>query len=1688
MRHDHHDELDKHLDDLRRSTNRAPRPEFLHALETRVQDHFLHTTPMSSFVKNFFHKPILWIPSAAVVTAAVVAIVWFQPWIGKINRTTPGYDKLVIQRDVALDNFTLTATKSDSLGASTDTAFLITSKTKVALADVKSSVAISPEVPFTVTSKGDTQFTITPGKELTAGKVYQVSLGSKVQAATGSEKKTFSWAIQTKKSIDVDGTLPRDKATGVPIDTGIEVTFTTDRIKDLDKHFTITPTVAGRFEQHGRVFSFIPKDRLAASTLYTVTVSKGLPTKDSSVTLDHDTTFRFETVATNDGSSVAGFDRAFTAVRPDEAPVIDYNSYGTTPDSVKATVYKFANADDLMQRFATLDHLPTWAYMSRQIATIDPKGLTKVGEYPLATQANALAFPQGFPVGYYLVEIPSGKQTAQTALVVSDLAVSVTTTTTTSALWAYDLVTGKPLAGATIQSTLDKAKAVTDVNGVAQIPTPAEFLKGDPAVTRSYITVSDGARSTLAPIVPEIGFGMFRSSGYAQYTASNADYWSYLWSDRTLYRPDDTINLWGVARNRKQPKSEDVTVEVWTWSYVDGNSEYIPLVRDTVKTSPFSTFNDKLKLTQLKPGFYTLSAKIGGQTVASRSFEVRTFQKPAYQIVVTPSELIGVVGDTVTYKVHTEFFDGTPAPRVNVAYSGDQTSETISTDEQGNAEVKLALPAVTANQYTNLQQLYFRPAESAEGDLSTTTSVMVLPSRVTFSPTATVDGTTANLNLTLRAVDFTKASQGWWYEPPTGEPIPNASLTGKVIEIVTTKTKTGVDYDFVEKRAVDTYNYSWNDAERSTFTGTTDANGKFSKTFTLTGEQYRIEVTAKDAQGKSITRSAYVSRSNAGYAQTSTAFSVGDDAVTTVATSNTNAYQPPPKYAVGDATTVSFRKNSEVVSKTGKFLFLKLQNGLKDVAVSDSPRLPVTFVGDDAPIVYYTAIWFDGTTFRAPDTFSMASLQFDEQTRKLNVSVKPTKSTYAPGDTVHVDVTVTDPKSQPVQAAVNLSAIDEALNAIQYDNAPSPLTSLYSNVMSGMMQLYVSHEPLRASMGAEGGGGGDGARKDFKDAVLFTEVQTNASGKASAEFKLPDNITSWRLTGQAVSDDLYAGDTTVAVPVTKPLFGTLTMNDEYVVADHPTVLARADGAGLKANDAVSFTFEVVGLGAAQQRTGKAFTTEAFVFPKLTSGEHQVKLTVSHGKDRDTLVRTITVVPSRLTSATSTFVEAKVGTTLSGSTSERSTVIVSDLGRGRVINGLESLQWSWGKRIERSLAARISSDLLTSLDVQSSGPSTGFSPLTFQQDDGGISQVVYGSSDLQLSAFAAARADLFDQVQLRRYFVGKLEQKSASLDQVGYALLGLANLGEPVLPDLESYLTQKGITDEQRLVASLAFQSLGANDRATTIAADLLAKHGETQDPFIRLKLGATNDAIIVNTARMSILAEGLKLPERLGLAAYLNENFPKDTITNLERALAYRAAVPLLDDQAVTLRYTVGSNEQTVALNDEHRSRNLSLTSVELAAFRVTGVDGPVGLTVQSVAPLNVSTVKKDDRLSLARSYSIVGAKGRAIQQGDLVRIDFTPHVRGVLDHDYLLTDELPSGLVLVSRPWEHGVGFEQDINYPIEVNGQRLTFYSSGNSAFHYYARVLIPGGYQAEPAILQGLQSRDLVNYSGAQNLEIK
>ena len=153
-----------------------------------------------------------------------------------------------------------------------------------------------------------------------------------------------------------------------------------------------------------------------------------------------------------------------------------------------------------------------------------------------------------------------------------------------------------------------------------------------------------------------------------------------------------------------------------------------------------------------------------------------------------------------------------------------------------------------------------------------------------------------------------------------------------------------------------------------------------------------------------------------------------------------------------------------------------------------------------------------GYMYGAAPSLNSTFFYYDSDNSELKLDMIATPATTAPGSEQSVSVRVTDKNGQPVaNAVVNLVAVDEALSGMGAINPPTILSSVYRSVGNGLLLYSSSHDPVVPNQnggGAEMGGGGGGDGTDFKDTPLFSSTLTDGDGRATAAFKLPDNITT----------------------------------------------------------------------------------------------------------------------------------------------------------------------------------------------------------------------------------------------------------------------------------------------------------------------------------------------------------------------------------------------------------------------------------------------------------------------------------------------------------------------------------------------------------------------------------------------------
>ncbi len=1617
---------------------------------------------------------------------------------------TPGGPWVKLDVPPEDNRFAMHATSEDAAGVRIDSQFIFTSTEAMSTKVLGGRLKTEPAVGFELQQVATGEVRIEPRAPLTAGQLYRFTL-----LAEDGERPQRSWAFQAQEPLRVVQTLPADSTSDVPLHTGIEVTFSHDGIAGYEERISIDPPVEGRFEQHKRVVVFVPKE-LQPRTLYTVTVRAGVTLTGSIATLSEDHVFRFETGGSlgefgAPPSPIMQFSRRTFEMPPGEAPVLAlFTSEPGDQLSASFTVYRFAGADEFVTTLGQFDEVPGWSRFAREAFAVDTAGLQQVAAFDGALQRIGrygdlyVRFPEALPEGFYLVDARYGTAHAQGWLQITDIATYTSVSRTRLLVWANDLKTQGPMSGASVElADGSQLGATTGADGVAFFDTPQGFVELQPSefgyrlqrpASDLVVRAPDG-RMAVVPLGNV--FNGYRYFGFREYGffGDPGLYWRYVYTDRHLYLPTDTVHIWGLVRPREGAVGErDLTVRISGSSY-DGEYQELQAGETHVRTNASGTYIGELPIFDVSPGYYSVSVLDGEQVVSSTYLEVRDYVKPAYTIEVTPSRQAVLDGEVVDFRIQANYFEGSPLPNALLAYTGSATGEVV-TDARGVANVSAPVISLWSG------GISVTPKLIEEGEIAGDAVVRTFPAGLTFDveDSNVSDDGTAIIEGSVYQIDFDRLNRGdasrW--EDPRGAVMPGRSLVADVVEVSYDRVEAGETYDFINKRVSKIYQYNERERPIGRFEAQSGSDGRFRFSWPAEADKnYRADVSAADDTGRRYSNQVGVYRRGT--------FSFGTYLSIEDVKAPPGSYSPyggsPGGYATGEEVSLELRRSDAdlPVGGANRFLFYRAQNGLTDYAIRSDPAYAFTFEADDAPSTSVMGVRFTGTTFEEANY--AYTVPFDPAERKLTIAVEPDRERYEPGDAATLRVTTTDREGRPVAAEVLLSAVDEAVFAIEDQSSAGErdiLQSLYTPVGSGILRTYASHFYPFELNAAERGGGGD-QRTDFKDVALFDRVQTDGDGKGSVTFKLPDNLTSWRVTALGVSDGLLAGHALKQVPVGLPFFAELVANRDYLASDRVTLRVRGMGTALNGDDEVSFELSSASMGIVQplRASGKAFAPVDLQLPELSEGRHELLLKATAGEHEDSLVRVINVLPSRLVQTAASFHELADGTQLEGSGDRATTVVFSDHGRGRYYPLLQQLSWTWGDRVDQMLARDLGWELLSEHFDEQADAAAEFQPSLYQRPDGAVAIFPYADGDLLLSARVADVApDRFGRQTLAAYFGRVAADPKETRERTIIATYGLAALGEPVLSDVRVIAALPDLTWRERLYAGLSAAALGDDDTARRIYHSLLVQYGEQRGPWVRIKTGADEDEILEGTSLLAIMGASLGDALAAGIFGYTEDNRTRDVLVQLEQISYLRRALPRLPAEAVTIEYTLDGARKRESLG-RGETFALRLSPDQLRDLEPAAVDGQVGVSTLFLAPLAPDDVAPDPAVSVTRRIEAVD--GGPVEEGKLVRVtlhwDLSP---AALDSCYQVSDLLPSGLRPVTRfhHWDTVGVLEM---YPYAVLGQRVSFcIHKGMKAFYrpivYYARVVSKGTYLAEPAIIQSQKAPESINITPAETIEIR
>ncbi|MCD4761467.1 hypothetical protein K8R32_00730, partial [bacterium] len=632
---------------------------------------------------------------------------------------------------------------------------------------------------------------------------------------------------------------------------------------------------------------------------------------------------------------------------------------------------------------------------------------------------------------------------------------------------------------------------------------------------------------------------------------------------------------------------------------------------------------------------------------------------------------------------------------------------------------------------------------------------------------------------------------------------------------------------------------------------------------------------------------------------------------------------------------------------------------------------------------------------------------------------------------------------------------------------------------------------------------GGGPREYFTDAALFKNVRTNSSGQVNLKFTLPDNITSWRVTAQAITLDLRAGTNVAKIPVSLPVFADVSIGKEYLLDDKPIAKLRAFGNALNKEDKVEFSVKAPDLGLEQSGAmlASAFEPAYFNLPAFKIGNYQIIYNLKTAKGNDAIKLPLAVISSRLEKQTVENQPLTIDTRIQAKNNLPIAIILSNQERSRLYNILQKLGWSWGDRIDQKYTRVLARKMLEE-DFEQKILAPNFNSFDYQTQSGGITLLPYSSEDLELSArVSALNTNDFDQESLAQYFYKILNSKKSNQEEISLALFGLAELGKPVLARINSWLGRDDLSVKEKLYLALGLADLGAKEWARSIYYDILEQYGRSKEPHYVIKINDNLDDTFETTMIASALAASLGAEEAYGLLDYVQKNQRiyglrknSERLYNFEKLQYVSRTIPRTQGGSLKIVYEFDGKKNEVELHN-NETHSFEINSSDIDRLKFLDIEGDAYVSVRYIEPLNLTEVLKDNDISIKREYYVVGHKVNEFLEKDTIEVRLYPSFkRSALSGYYQVTDILPSGLQPVSKISTRFDDRGCSYWYPYNTDGQKVKYkihrdwkFSRCGGYIKYYARVVNTGKYKAEPAVLQSFDNPEYINFSQADEVII-
>ena len=735
--------------------------------------------------------------------------------------------------------------------------------------------------------------------------------------------------------------------------------------------------------------------------------------------------------------------------------------------------------------------------------------------------------PDTVPPGLYLLNLTAGHVNDQLILVLTENTLVVKQAGSQLVTWVTG-INGEPLPGAAVEvyarSGRRLAQGTADGDGVYRITLPAYEAGGPPSLEPLIVVGRRGADLTVSGLSPEWGGEGW--GGWWRPQPEAMDYAVYLYTERPIYRPGQTVYFKAIVR-----RDEDAVLSMLpagtplTARLRDARNNVVQTI--PLETNDFGTVAGEFLLAEgAMLGNYHLEIEVAGET-HRQAFKVEDYRKPEYEVVVSTATEQYVVGEEIEITVEARYFFGEPVANARVELSRFYVGENYGwADLPGDALWYQggSLPGGRTDAHGRFTTTV--RAEVSENYNSYWWASGLERTKWAFEATVAAEGNQSVSGSSTATVfdaleEVTLDTNGYVHAPGTAfsieaevRDIYGNAVGGRTLSVELLRWNRGsYDYDMV--------------VQETTLTTEADGEGRVPFTIAEPG-YYRLSAAGEDARGNEIEYTTWI------YAFSGTVSSWYGREGTLAIDAERDSYAP------GDSAQLL------IESEFSGPALLTFERGTTRRERLIRLEAPLTVVevpieAEDAPNIHVTVnAWQEQDTTPTADTYgsipdsrlqqASVNLSVPATRQRLQVALAPDQASYAPREEATITVQVTDHAGEPVVAELSLGLVDEAIYALSQELA-GPIFDGFYFERENRVNTYDSLRPTRSLGGGLGGGGGGAdignPRADFPDTAAWVPVvQTGANGEATVTVTLPDSLTTWRLTARATTVDTRVGEAT----------------------------------------------------------------------------------------------------------------------------------------------------------------------------------------------------------------------------------------------------------------------------------------------------------------------------------------------------------------------------------------------------------------------------------------------------------------------------------------------------------------------------------------------------------------------------------